>query len=179
MGEHLVVVDAQRAFAEENSPWRTHRFEEAIAGARRLAQVFGARTILTRFVPPPEPAGAWVDYYERWRFAREPSADALWELVDPWTGAAAVDCPTLSKWGPALAAAAGEAPTLVLCGVSTDCCVLATALAAIDAGAHVRVVADACAAEPALHRAALDILGRRSPQLLLSSVEAELAAAAS
>ena len=66
----------------------------------------------------------------------------------------------------------------MLCGVSTDCCVLATALAAIDAGAHVRVVADACAAEPALHRAALDLLARRSPQLRLSTVEAELAAAA-
>ena len=38
----------------------------------------------------------------------------------------------------------GEA---VLCGVSTECCVLMTALAAVDDGAHVRVVADACAAK--------------------------------
>ena len=34
---------------------------------------------------------------------------------------------------------------MVLAGVSTDCCVLSTALAAADAGVRVRVVADACA----------------------------------
>jgi nicotinamidase-related amidase len=33
----------------------------------------------------------------------------------------------------------------VLTGVSTDCCVLSTALAAADAGCFVQVVADACA----------------------------------
>ena len=38
---------------------------------------------------------------------------------------------------------AGE--RLVLVGVSTDCCVLSTALAAADEGVSVRVVADACA----------------------------------
>ncbi len=36
---------------------------------------------------------------------------------------------------------------MVLCGVSTDCCVLMTALAAVDDGVAVRVVADACAAK--------------------------------
>ncbi len=39
---------------------------------------------------------------------------------------------------------AGQGP-LLLAGVSTDCCVLSTALAAADAGVTVRVVADACA----------------------------------
>ena len=66
---------------------------------------------------------------------------------------------------------------LVLCGLSTDCCVLATALGAIDAGARVRVVADACAAEPTLHDAALAILRRRAPQLTLTTVADELALA--
>jgi nicotinamidase-related amidase len=72
----------------------------------------------------------------------------------------------------------GAEPDLVLCGLSTDCCVLATALAAIDAGARVRVVADACAAEPALHDAALAILRRRTPQLTLTTVADELSVAA-
>jgi nicotinamidase-related amidase len=178
MADWLVVVDAQRVFAQTDSPWFTPGFEAAADGARRLATVFGTRTVLTRFVPPPEPSGAWADYYERWRFALEPGAQPLWELVEPWTGASSVDFTTLSKWGPPLIAVVGEAPTLVLCGVSTDCCVLATALAAVDGGARVRVVADACAAEPALHRSALDVMSRRAPQLTLSSVEAELAAAA-
>ena len=42
-------------------------------------------------------------------------------------------------------AAIGNSQEMVLAGVSTDCCVLSTALAAADAGVHVRVVSDACA----------------------------------
>lgn len=164
----LVVIDAQRAFAEPGSPWCTPGVEDALGGMRRLVGA-SADVVFTRFVPPAEPAGSWMDYYGRWAFARE-ADPAVWDLVAPWTGAAAIDRPTFSKWGPELAAQS----ELVLCGVSTDCCVLATALAAVDAGARVRVVADACAAEPELHAAALAILRRRAPQLTLSSVDAEL-----
>jgi len=57
---------------------------------------------------------------------------------------ATLDATTFGKWGPELAAAVGAGP-LVLAGVSTDCCVLSTALAAADAGMAVQVVADACA----------------------------------
>ena len=73
-----------------------------------------------------------------------------------------VDAPT-SKWGPELAARAGTA-TLLLAGVSTDCCVLSTAVAAADAGVAVQVVADACAGvDEASHRKALEILAPYAP----------------
>ena len=49
--------------------------------------------------------------------------------------------------------------TLVLAGVSTDCCVLSTAVAAADVGVPVQVVADACAGvDDASHRKTLDVL---------------------
>ena len=52
---------------------------------------------------------------------------------------------TFSKWNEVRAhLGGGEA---VLCGVSTDCCVLMTALAAVDDGVPIRVIADACAAK--------------------------------
>jgi nicotinamidase-related amidase len=172
----LVIVDAQRVFTEPQSPWCTPGAAGALAGMRRLAEAFGERTVLTRFVPPAEPGGSWRDYYAHWDFARE--AGPQWELVSPWTGADSVDVPTFSKWGPELAARVGAEPRLVLCGLSTDCCVLATALAAIDAGAHVRVVADACAAAPELHDAALAILRRRTAQLTVTTVADELCLAA-
>ncbi len=54
--------------------------------------------------------------------------------------------PTMGKYGADLLAATGGSRNLVLCGVSTDCCVLSTALAAADDGAWVRVVRDGCAA---------------------------------
>ena len=52
----------------------------------------------------------------------------------------------------------------MLAGVSTDCCVLSTALAAADAGVGVQVVADACAGvNDHTHRQALDIMRLYSP----------------
>jgi nicotinamidase-related amidase len=50
---------------------------------------------------------------------------------------------------------------LVLCGVETDCCVLATALEAIDHGVSVTVVEDAVASpSPAGHEGALALFRR-------------------
>jgi nicotinamidase-related amidase len=99
----------------------------------------------TRFVAPERPTGAWREYYAAWPFALQPPDAPLWDVV-PELGSTGptVDATTFSKWGPALAERLGDA-TMVLCGVSTDCCVLSTAVAAADAGVAVRVVADACA----------------------------------
>ncbi len=53
---------------------------------------------------------------------------------------------------------------MVLAGVSTDCCVLSTALAAADAGVRVRVVADACAGvSDADHERALAVMALYGP----------------
>ena len=53
---------------------------------------------------------------------------------------------------------------LMLAGVSTDCCVLSTALAAADDGVSVQVVADACAGlNDESHAKALDILRLYGP----------------
>ena len=60
--------------------------------------------------------------------------------------ATVIDASTFSKWGPELAAAVPEGAEMVLTGVATDCCVLSTALGALDAGRFVTVVSDACAA---------------------------------
>jgi nicotinamidase-related amidase len=57
-----------------------------------------------------------------------------------------LNAPTFSKWGPELAALVPEGAEMVLTGVATDCCVLSTALGAVDAGRFVTVVSDACAA---------------------------------
>ena len=63
------------------------------------------------------------------------------------------------------------AGTIVLTGVSTDCCVLSTALAAADAGVAVRVVADACAgASEADHQRALDAMALYAPLITLTTV---------
>jgi nicotinamidase-related amidase len=65
---------------------------------------------------------------------------------------------------------------MVLTGVSTDCCVLATAVAAADAGVHVKVVADACAGiTDADHQRALDVMALFAPMIEITTVEQILA----
>lgn len=181
MNALLAVIDMQRFFAS-GEPWATPGFEDLIDPIGRLADGFGDRVVFTRFLVPERPQGSWQAYYRMWPDVTGPAAAPLAELVPPWTGRPTLDAPTFSKWGPQLAgqlhAPSGvEAPSLVLCGVSTDCCVLATAVAAADAGATVRVVADACAGlDAAAHERALALLAGFAPQIEISSVAAELAA---
>jgi nicotinamidase-related amidase len=170
----LVVVDAQEVFADPDSPWAVPRFGEVIAPIERLVARFGERVRFTRFVVPDAPAGSWVPYYRRWSFAAGAGAASLFELAAPWRGRPTLDRPTFSKWGEELMRAVGDSE-LVLGGVATDCCVLATAAAALDAGAQVRVVADACAgADDAAHERAIALLAAFAPQLLVTSVADEV-----
>jgi nicotinamidase-related amidase len=176
----LAVIDMQRVFAEPDSPWLAPRFAEIVGPVRSLAQAFRPRVTFTRFVAPRVPEGAWRDYYAQWLFALQPPDARIYELVDELAGepGPTLNATTFSKWGPELSAKVG-AGTLVLAGVSTDCCVLSTALAAADAGTLVRVVGDACAgADDDSHAAALRILALQSPLIEVVSLADVLAAAA-
>jgi nicotinamidase-related amidase len=86
-----------------------------------------------------------------------------------------VEKPTFSKWGPELQALAGGSRTLVLCGVSTDCCLLATALAAVDDGMYVHVVSDAAKGATAeAHERVLALVASFAPQARVTTVAKEL-----
>jgi nicotinamidase-related amidase len=162
-GRHLAVIDMQRVFAEPGSPWLTPRFAEVVEPVRRLVAAFGDRVTFTRFVAPEVPAGAWRRYYEQWPFALQPPGARIYELVDGFAPARTLDATTFGKWGPELAGEVGDGG-LVLAGVSTDCCVLSTALAAADAGVPVQVVADASAGvNDETHGQALDIMRLYGP----------------
>jgi nicotinamidase-related amidase len=173
----LAVIDMQRFFAP-GQPWATPGFDGLIEPIGRLAGAFGDRVVFTRFIVPAQPRGSWVAYYQQWPQVTWPGTEHLADLVPPWADRAAdaIDLPTFSKWGPELADRLDDDGPLVLCGVSTDCCVLATALGAVDAGVSVRVVADACAGlDAAAHERALALLAGFAPQVAISSVDAELA----
>ncbi|MWV59690.1 cysteine hydrolase family protein [Rathayibacter sp. VKM Ac-2754] len=173
----LVAIDLQHVFADPESPWASGEFARAADGTRRLLPVFGERVVTTRFAAPAEPAGAWIPYYRDWPFALVPGSDRLYELVPGFEGHRTLTATTFGKWGPELEALLDGGPReLVLTGVSTDCCVLSTALAAADAGVHVRVVADACAgASETDHRRALDAMALYAPLITLTTVDEVLA----
>jgi len=175
----LAVIDMQRVFGDPGSPWLAPRFAEIVAPVRRLAEAFAPRVVFTRFVAPAVPHGAWRRYYEQWPFALQPPGAKIYQLADPFDGLAGptLDVTTFSKWGPDLAARAGGGP-LVLAGVSTDCCVLSTALAAADAGVPVRVVGDACAGvDDESHAKALHIMRLYSPLVEVVTLAGVLAEA--
>lgn len=170
----LVVIDMQNAFAAAESPWFTPCFGAVRERITALLPLFGQRVVFTRFVPPAVIEGSWDAYYRKWQFATEPGAAQMWALVAPWQQHPSVPSHRFSKWGPELRRRTGQSGSIVLCGVSTDCCVLATALAAVDDGAFVRLVADACGAKtPAIHRLALSLLESRAPQLVITDSDAE------
>ena len=74
--------------------------------------------------------------------------------------------PTFGKWTAGLRAVIGDQPRLALAGVATDCCVISTALPAADAGASVRVVAQACAGSSVeMHEQALGAMEMFAPQV--------------
>jgi nicotinamidase-related amidase len=161
----LAVIDMQRVFGDPGSPWLAPRFAEIVDPVRRLAGAFRPRVVFTRFVAPASPHGAWRAYYDQWPFALQPPDAPVYDLADDFAAMAGptLDATTFSKWGPELATRT-RGGALVLAGVSTDCCVLSTALAAADAGTPVRVVADACAgANDESHAKALDIMRLYSP----------------
>ncbi|MDR2253730.1 MAG: cysteine hydrolase [Bifidobacteriaceae bacterium] len=165
----LVVIDMQNVFADPASPWHVPRFAQTVAPILRLTRAYAPRVLFTRFVAPTVPAGAWRVFYEAWPFALTQPDHPMWEIVEPLRDAvpaarhAACAKGVFSKWGPELAGPAGGG-AIVLAGVSTDGCVLATALAAADAGVRVMVVGEACAGiDDESHAAALEVLRPLDP----------------
>jgi nicotinamidase-related amidase len=176
----LAVIDMQRVFAEPvegegeaGGGWFTPRFAEIVGPVRELVAAFRPRVTFTRFVAPDAPAGAWRRYYDRWPFALQPPGAPIYQLVEDFAGepGPTLDATTFGKWGPELSASVGEGGRLLLAGVSTDCCVLSTALAAADAGIAVQVVADACAGVyDETHAQALAILRLYEPLIEVTTV---------
>ncbi|MCG2801844.1 MAG: cysteine hydrolase [Cellulomonas sp.] len=175
MSPALAVIDMQNVFGDADSPWRTPRFDEVVGTVGALATAFADRAVFTRFIAPAVPTGAWQAYYEEWPFALQPADAPAWDVVESLAEAAAhaagtdgrggtLDAATFGKWGPELARLVGADNRLVVCGVSTDCCVLSTVLAAVDAGVEVLVAADACAGlDDPSHAKALDLIALYAP----------------
>lgn len=171
-GDWLVVIDPQMIFANPaTSPWGSPLWAQTVPRIEDLARAYGPeRTVITRFVADPSLGGSWASYYDEWPFALVPDDDELYAVVPDLVGRAdqVVTAGTFGKWNADLRAIVGDQPELTLVGVSTDCCVIATALPAADDGATIRVVADACAGSTAEnHATALAAMSLFGPQITI------------
>lgn len=157
----LVIVDMQNIFGDSRSAWFTPRFAEIVPRIRQIMMQRRPQICLTRFLAPKRPQGSWIPYYQQWSFALQPSESRDYQLVKEFSqeDGLHIDATTFSKWTPALARSISTDNPLWLTGVSTDCCVLSTALAAADDGRQVKVIADACAGvDDIAHTRALDVM---------------------
>ncbi|MES2094307.1 MAG: isochorismatase family cysteine hydrolase [Actinomycetota bacterium] len=173
----LVVIDMQAVFGEPASAWFTPGYPAIEPTVQRLVEHFGERVVLTRFIAPEHPTGAWRPYYDQWPFALVHHTDPLYELMPAFAGTdhVVISRTTFGKWGDELSTIIGPDAAVVIAGVSTDCCVLSTALAAADAGVRVLVAADACAGlSDADHRRALEAMALYGPLIEITTAGAVL-----
>ncbi|MGF2950106.1 cysteine hydrolase family protein [Microbacterium alcoholitolerans] len=176
----LVVIDPQNIFASPDSEWGSPFFDSAMTNIAALAESFGENVLVTRWMPTADRSTSWGEYFAAWPFADRPASDPLYDLVPAARGLSphpTLDLPTFGKWGDEIEAVVGRSARVVLTGVSTDCCVLSTALPGADAGAHLTVATDACAGSTAEnHAAALHVMGLYPPQITLATTAEVLAA---
>jgi nicotinamidase-related amidase len=147
-----VAIDMQVFFAS-GSEWAVPDTLRVLPVVERLARHAPASTIFTRFMPPrtvAEAHGQWQTYYRRWSSVlRQANDTGIYDLLLPLrelaSPAQVVDksaysafesvgfCDVLSRLG---------FKALILTGIETDVCVLATALDAVDRGLRVVMVSD-------------------------------------
>ena len=184
---HL-CIDMQRLFLEPG-PWHAPAGLDIIPAIRRLLDHAPERAVFTRFITARNPSGAkgsWQRYYRRWHevtrdelhegaldLHRDLAAYAMAGQVFDKTAHDAFDDPAFARHMGQLAPNA-----LVLSGLETDVCVLATAMSAVDLGYRTVIAVDAVASSvPESHRACLDhVYPRFDQQIELANVAEILAA---
>lgn len=178
-----VCVDMQRVFFEATE-WRTPWAARILPAVLEIAARHASATVFTRFVPPPEPArapGRWRRYHARWAHLTTEAgllelAPELQALLPPATR---FDKTTYSAFADGRLhrlLRARDVRAVVVTGLETDVCVLATVLGAVDLGYRVVVARDAvCSSSDRSHDDLLDHYGRRfSQQLDCASAETVL-----
>ena len=178
-----IVVDMQELF-RSHPDWGTQALTDIVPAIQRLLSAHPDNAYFSRFVPaqnPDQAVGAWQRYYRRW-------ASVTLEKIDPAT----VDVlPELRSWAkrvgdktgysamaiPGLRKAVLDSQCVILTGVETDVCVLATAIDAMEAGLRVILAIDGLtSSSQTCHAKALDILHDRfDEQIELATVEQILA----
>lgn len=151
----MVCIDMQRLFLEPGE-WYAESALPILPACVRLVQCGADRCLFTRFITADsasDATGTWKRYYQRWdsvtRNVIGDEALALQHELQPFaTEARCFDKRTHDAFDSESFARhirTYEPDALVLFGIETDVCVLATAMSAVDLGYRVIIVEDACA----------------------------------
>jgi nicotinamidase-related amidase len=173
----------------EATDWRVPTIADVMPPILAMVRAHPRQTVFTRFMTPStveNATGDWQRFYARWRsVVRDCMGAAMFDLIEPLPSlvppAEVCDKLAYSAFSSPDFVALLErrsAETLVLSGVETDVCVLATALDAVDRGLHVVLAADALTTWSAAgQRAALEaIYPRFDQQIDIATASAIMAA---
>jgi len=168
----VICIDMQRVFMEPG-PWHCTEAEAILPNVTRLVSAHPAQSLFTRFVSahtPDDAVGAWQRYYRHWDsvtvsrmgiapYDLHPDLAAIAPAENVFDKATydSFDSPEFAQ------AVADRAPgALVMCGVETDVCVLATVFSAVDLGHRVVLARDALTSgDEKTHEASLHLLESR------------------
>ena len=181
----LGIIDMQKFFTnDKNSPWCDEAVLSIVPSLQKLITACSrGKTIFTRFKPPKDwqdENGTWKNYYhhsigvtadhmnpQEYELISDFAGDAmspLTSLVDKQTASAFYQ----TKFDEILRER--NTTFLILCGIETDYCVLATALDAVARGYSVVIPMDACGSskQEAGQKAAEGIFERFGGQLWIT-----------
>ena len=179
-----IVVDMQELF-RSHPEWGTQALTGIVPPIRRLLEAKPENAIFSRFIPAQradQAEGMWRRYYHRWHSVTldqlDPAQIDVIPELKPWARRTG-DKPGYSALASAeIRTAALGARDVILTGVETDVCVLATAIEAMEAGLRVILATDALtSSSPTCHAKALEILHDRfDEQIEVANVDRILAA---
>lgn len=145
----LLVIDMQNVYLP-GEEWGCPGFPQAAKNITALLDS-GIPAVFTRFVAPGDPVGAWQDYNRDYVHINESAYlnDLASELKPYLSRCPLVDKSTYSSWTVEVARLAEGYGRILLAGVVAECCVLATLMAAMDAGKKVVYLTDCVAGQSA------------------------------
>jgi len=172
----LLMIDFQNIFKDATSSWNCPNFENALTIATKFYDhIPNCQTIITGFYPPditnPDCPQVWKDYFKQYPAVPTNKQNRCYDLAFPADSyGRIVWSPTFGKWNVIKPLLEQGVDTVYICGVSTDCCVLSTALAAVDDGMKVYIISNACASgNDTTHALALEIMGGYGPNVEIKS----------
>ncbi len=148
----LLVIDMQNAYTSQG-PWSCPNIDKATGNIISLIESDRFEQIIfTRFDAAVKPVGTWKQYNS---INREVNEDAyLNQIIDPLLpyisqyplySKSTYSSLTVPDIREAVERCIRHNGSVVLTGVVSECCVLATAFQAIDMGAYVTYIRDGCA----------------------------------
>ena len=175
----LLFIDFQSIFTP-NSPlgpngWPVPKFYNALDNALLVYEKLKSecQTISTRYIPPNPISGEWIEYFNQFPKIPKNDKSPCYDLAEDVPNNFVISVPKFGKWPSIMKSQVSngclQMPTeIYITGVSTDCCVLSTALAAVDSGIKVYIVTDACASSSdANQNNALNVLKGYAPNIEL------------